>query len=203
MDLSSAKTRFYGAILSGGSAERLGGTPKGHLNTAAGMSIIGSLINAFSSAGVPDVVISANDLSAYRQYGCKVLPDKQLGVGPLAGIDSVLRYCSGKCDAVIIMPCDMPAITSNEIEILKDAFLKTDLPIAVAAEPDTLWHPLSLVIADGYANEISQAIEAGTRKISKVWRRIGAETVIFQDTSVFRNLNTPRDVETWKKKCRA
>ena len=203
MIISSANTSFYGAILSGGSAERLGGTPKGLLNNTGGMSIIDSLILAFNSAGISNVVISANDPAAYEQYNCKVLPDKHLDVGPLAGIDSILRYCSNKCDAIIIMPCDMPAITANDIETLKNAFLETDLPIAVAAEPDTLWHPLSLVIADGYANQISRDIAAGTRKVSKVWRQIGAETVIFNDTSIFQNLNTPRDVETWQKKCRA
>lgn len=203
MTISSATTRFYGAILSGGQAERLGGTAKGRLYNKGGMSIIDSLIQAYKSAGIYDVVISANDSRAYQQYNCKVLPDKHLGVGPLAGVESILNHCTGKCDAIIIMPCDMPEITSNEIEILKTAFLQTDLPIVVAAEPDTLWHPLSLVIADGYANEVSAAIAAGTRKVSKVWRKIGAETVIFKDTSIFKNLNTPSDVETWKKNCKA
>lgn len=46
MDISCVKPRIYGGILAGGSADRLGGKPKGLLNNRDGLSIIDDLINA-------------------------------------------------------------------------------------------------------------------------------------------------------------
>lgn len=46
MDINCVKTRIYGGILAGGSADRLGGKPKGLLDNRDGLSIIDGLINA-------------------------------------------------------------------------------------------------------------------------------------------------------------
>jgi molybdopterin-guanine dinucleotide biosynthesis protein A len=46
MDISCVKTRIYGGILAGGSADRLGAKPNGLLDNRDGLSIIDGLIIA-------------------------------------------------------------------------------------------------------------------------------------------------------------
>ena len=73
-------------ILAGGDARRLGNIPKGKLKFPDGTSIIQRLIDQLETAGIDNVAISANDLTAYGEFEKQIVTDKRIGIGPLAGL---------------------------------------------------------------------------------------------------------------------
>ena len=187
-----------GAILAGGRASRMGGVNKGMLSNQNGQSIIGYLINQMNLAGIKDVVISANDPSPYSDMRVQIVLDQQQDTGPIAGIAAVMKHYKDQCDGVMFVPCDVPNITANELISLKEAFASSKAKIVFAETDDFFWHPLCSVVHNDLADQILLAQNSDQRKVSRLWKQLGAETVKFSDASVFLNVNTLSDVNHWR-----
>ena len=186
-----------GAILAGGRAERYGGVAKGLLRVGS-ETIIGRALAAFAGAGVHDVVISANDGEPYGQFGRTIVPDLRSGLGPLGGVEAVLAALEGRAAAVAFLPCDLPGITAAELRALVCAFAAGSELLAVAVTDDSFWHPLCAVVHNAALPAISEALDGGERGVHRVWERLGARPVRFEDPGAFRNINTPRELERWR-----
>jgi molybdopterin-guanine dinucleotide biosynthesis protein A len=185
------------AILAGGQASRYGGRPKGLLELPGGASMIERVIGATAGAGIDDVIIVANDVAAYRGPGRPVIPDIREGLGPLAGIEAALEHYGRRCDGVLVLPCDLPAITAKEVAALTAAFA-TDLPPVVVAETeDGLRHPLCAVVRADVLAPVKHALDAGKLGVHHLWREVGAVPVVFPDPHPFLNINTPGGMEQW------
>jgi len=196
MGLSGCEIKVCGGILAGGQGKRLGGIAKGLIETASGESMIANIINQMHCCGVDDIVISANDGSAYERFGFDVVADLDGRiVGPLGGIEAVLNYYRGKCDAVVVMPCDLPNITSNEISDLIDRFISCPSPVVCARAADGN-HPLCAVVGVKMLDKISEAIALGQRRIMGLWIDNDVSVVDFDSEFAFFNINTPADVGT-------
>ena len=188
-----------GAILAGGNAYRMGGIAKGAVQFDSGISIVERLINEMSDAGLSDIVIIANDPKPYQDYGVEIISDIRKGIGPMGGIETGLDFFTGRSDAVMFVPCDLPQISASQISALKQAFVETDAPVVFAATGDFFWHPLCAVVHNDLAADISTAIDQGERKIRKVWQQVNAQRVLFPDESAFLNINSITDVNKWRK----
>jgi len=186
-----------GAILAGGRASRYGGTAKGLLE-CGGVRIIDRLIAEMKSSGVAEIIIIANDPQPYRSCGREIVPDLRTGIGPLGGIEAGLAHYAARCDAVLFLPCDLPAITANEISLLMNAFDAEGAPIVVAEDEGFFWHSLCTVVHTGLLDRICKAIDNGKRSVHRVWREFGAVAVHFDDPAPFFNVNTPDDMRRWQ-----
>ncbi len=118
-------------------------------------------------------------------------------MGPIGGIEAVLEYFAGRCDGVLLMPCDVPNIGAREIGALIDRFVSDDASVVIARSGVGRYHPLCAVVRDGMGKVVSDSIKAGERKVMNVWFANDASIVDFDDESVFHNINTHADLEEW------
>ena len=188
-----ATPRRCAAILAGGQAARYGGLAKGLLSAPGQRSLIARLIGVVTSFGVCETAIFATDAAPYAHLGLEVVPDRRPGLGPIAGIETALGHFGGRCEAVLLLPCDMPAITERELRALWAAFQKSKAPVALAQTPDGGWHPLCAIARADLGLAVSKAIDEGVRSVQQLWRLVGAVPVHFDDAAPFANINTPED----------
>ena len=191
------------AILAGGRANRLGGVAKGMLRLANGGTIIEHILAEAAAAGLTSMVVVANQPGAYRACGCRMVSDTRPGLGPLGGIETALLYFAGACENVLVLPCDLPAITAHEIAALRHAHLARRARLTVAQTPDLFWQPLCAVVHSALGPAISAALDRGIRSVQQVWQEIGPSAVQFADARPFLNVNTPEDMAAWSQEMRA
>jgi molybdopterin-guanine dinucleotide biosynthesis protein A len=193
--------RIVGAILAGGNASRLGGIAKGLLADAANTPWIGRLINELAKAGIPEVILSANMREQYARFGKTIVADLHADVGPLGGIEAVLQHLAGQCDAVLFVPCDLPNLSAAELRALVDAYAKRPPaaadPIVMAVTPENE-HPLCAVVPAATRAAVSAAIAGGSYSVVRLWRRLGAVTVRFDNPESLVNINTPEELKRWQ-----
>lgn len=175
--------KIAGAILAGGQAKRLNGIPKGNIEIND-KTIIANLIEAFSDAGITDIVISANNPEPYKKYNKTIIADVKANSGPLAGISAVLQKLQD-FDAVIFVPCDLPYITQDKILELINA-ISNHIVYAVTA---TQSHPLCVAIPTNMATEINKSLNKKQLKIIELWEQLNATPVVFTDENKFYNIN--------------
>ena len=188
-----------GAILAGGRARRFGNVPKGLIEIQPGLSIIAHEIEVMKAAGLQDLIIVSNDQKPYQGFGVAVVPDSKPGNGPLGGIETALGYFAPRYSGVLMLPCDLPAITAREITSLKTDFFETKARV-VFASVGSDWHPLCSVFHTGALADIRRAIDFGDLKIRHLWDRLGARNVEFDSPDAFYNINAPQDWKAWREK---
>jgi molybdopterin-guanine dinucleotide biosynthesis protein A len=189
--------RIAAAIIAGGKATRMGGVAKGMLRDDGGITIVQRLLDQINAAGITEVVISANDPSAYAEMKAPIVADRHADIGPLGGIEAVLSNLAPLCDCVLLLPCDLPNITADEILRLVRAFEESPGRVVFAhtAEGD---HPLCAIVPATVLPSVSAAIAAGEYGVGRLWRSLDAIPVEIDDESRMLNLNSPDDVRLWR-----
>ncbi len=190
--------KLSSAILAGGSASRLGGIPKGLLTDRNGISILAHSIAELVAAGITEVILSTADAAPYRHLNLPVVADLHPGIGPLGGIEAILTHLSARCDAVLLLPCDLPNIARNEILRLVEAHVAQPHRVVVAGTFSGE-HPLFAVVPLAFLSHISASIAAGRYGVQRLWKELGAKIVTIEDESRLANINTPEDLEQWRK----
>jgi molybdopterin-guanine dinucleotide biosynthesis protein A len=189
--------RIAGVILAGGHARRLGGMPKGTIRAGGQLSLIERLVVHMLRCGVEEIVVAANDAEPYAHLGCAIVPDKRTGAGPLAGVEAALEYFTGKYEAVLCLPCDLPSLSWKEISTLLAAFADTGGPVVFAQTEGPESHPLCAVVRTDLLDRISAALDRQERTVHDLWLRLAAVAVPFDNPAAFVNLNRPDDMEAW------
>jgi len=198
MSQGQPSCRIIAAILAGGKARRMGGFVKGMIEVAPGVPIVQRLIRQFSLAGIEEVVIVTCDPGPYLPYGRQIIPDLRPGMGPLGGIEAAIQHLAGRCDACCFLPCDLPGIGARELRALCDAFDPAADRVVYAQTGVFFDHPLCSVVHNALLPEISQALDRGERAVGRIWRRLGARAVHFDNDAAFLNVNTPEDLNGWR-----
>ncbi len=127
--------RIIGGILTGGTAGRMQGLPKGLLERTPGQTIIEYLLAEAAHVNLDPVLLLANEPEHYERFGMPVVQDLRRGQGPLGGIEAALSYAVNRrlADAVVFLPCDTPAIGRGEIARLRHSMELEPGGIKVAA----------------------------------------------------------------------
>ena len=191
--------RLGGAIIAGGKARRLGGLTKGLIAHDDGRSVVERLLGELADVGVQERVIVSNDRAPYAAMGTDVIGDLRPGEGPLAGIEAALSHLQGRCDATLILACDMPSVSANELQRLVDALWRDQLSVAYARTDENFCHTLCVAVDNRILSRVSATLDAGIRRPIKVWTSVPHKPVWFPDDTVFRNLNTKEDLTEWRR----
>ena len=195
---SAPKLIIKGAILAGGQGRRMGGLPKGALRCNGALSLVEQLLVEATRSGVEEMMIVANKPRAYAHVLCRIIPDRRINMGPVVGIEAALHHFDETCDAVLILPCDLPEISANEITALSNAFKEAGAPVVFAETADGQTHPLCAVISTGLRAHVSAAIDSGVLGAGDLWTQLGGTGVLFDKVDAFTNLNSPADVDAWR-----
>ena len=201
------RDRIAAAILAGGRASRYGGANKAALAAGAGRTILEHIAGELARAGVGEVIVCASGAVAEAARGGRLtaVEDKRPGLGPLAGVEAALSHFAGqsgadgpRLDATVLLACDMPGITSAVIDRLIEAFVASDARIVMAETPDFSWQPLCSVVHNGILMDVRSALNAEELGVGRLWRKLGAEAVRFDDDRPFFNVNRPEDLARWR-----
>jgi len=123
------------AILAGGRATRLGGALK-TLLVVGGQRIVDRQLAALRPL-FGEVIIVTNEPSPFADLGVPLVPDRQPGKGPLAGLDAALAYFGG-ASAVVCLAGDMPFLRPALLRFLRDAGPALALVPRLGGRPDPL-----------------------------------------------------------------
>ena len=197
MSLNRSKTRICGGILAGGTADRCGNIAKGLIEIEPGLTIIEHIAAQMKKAGVGEIVLSVIDTLPYQNLGFEMVTDKNCQIGPIGGIEALLGFFSGSCDAVLILPCDLPNITAVEIKKLIDMFSTAGPKVVVPRTAPGHFHPLCAVVSGEMKKTVTEAIKAGERKIMNIWRQNDVRIIDFKNERTFYNINTRSDLVRW------
>ncbi len=186
--------RVAAAILAGGKATRYGGTHKGLLRLPDGATIIERLLRAVRAAGIGEAVICANEAETYRYLGLPVIRDETRDAGPLGGIEAALLHFGGRIDGLLILPCDLPALTEQELTQLVSRFAEDPARIHFAAVEGGREEPLVAVVPFSVFDRVRATLAGGDRSVRRLWTSLGGVPVFFPDGAPFLNLNCPEDL---------
>lgn len=199
--MGRSRDKLAAAILAGGRASRYHGIDKGSVDAGDGRTILERTLAELALAGLTEVVICANEPTAYASLGRPIVPDRHPGVGPLGGIEAAMAHYAGRYDGTVLLPCDLPGITAAEIGHLAEAFRAGPAEVVVAATGESFWHPLCAVVHNSLLCEVTAAIGAGLLGAGRLWRRLGGRGVHFAEEAALFNVNTPADLRRWREGC--
>ena len=175
-------------ILAGGQGTRMNYQNKGLMNFQS-QPLVQHVISRLTPQ-VDDIVISANqDLKDYQQYNFPVVRDKSESVGPLSGILSASEFT--KHSTVLVVPCDMPFLPLNLVEVLSPALDGN----AVSISSNGQRQPLVCLLDALVISTIDDFLKSGQRSVDRWLQSINGKILPWDnDPEAFRNLNKTTDL---------
>jgi FdhD protein len=180
-------------ILAGGKSARFG-TPKS-LVPVDGIPLVAWLTEQIKKAGIDNIYLSTDETDVFSSIGFECILDEYKESGPLAGIHSALKKT--RADSILVLSCDMPKITSDEIAILLNSAIESDADLIYVSTP-LREHPLCAVYKKGILPAITNALEKRNLSVLDFCHEVKSELVFFNDETPFLNLNSPDDMKPEK-----
>jgi molybdenum cofactor guanylyltransferase len=191
------------AILAGGQSRRMG-TDKALLRPRPdGKGVLAIVIKAAGTVS-DDVFVVAPRRPAYVDLGCRLVPERALGAGPLSGVEAALR--AARHDRCLVLACDLPLLSASLLHRLTTWPCDRDALVPLVPDPfiDGGFRPQPLVAVyeRRCLSRVSALIDSGERRLGALLDRLdvcfippGALTEVDPDLRSFLNLNTPADLE--------
>ncbi|MBB2199167.1 molybdenum cofactor guanylyltransferase [Gluconacetobacter sp. 1c LMG 22058] len=197
-DLSSLSDNGTIVILAGGMGRRMGGCDKVLLPLGAGC-VLDRLVASLRPSCARLALNANGDPARFARWGVPVLPDRDVGSGPLGGVLCAVDWARTQGAAwVLTVPGDTPFVPPDLMRCL------TPAPrVAVAGGR---MHPLvaswPVNCRDRLHAWLADAREAGDHRALRVRdfaASIGMQPVVFaEEDDPFFNINTPED---WRAAC--
>ncbi|HLZ19478.1 MAG TPA: molybdenum cofactor guanylyltransferase [Smithellaceae bacterium] len=194
MDKNQSR-QISGILLSGGKNSRMG-TNKAFLEID-GIRLIDRTLDIYRQL-FAEIIIVTNDPLSYLEFSdAAVVTDIYKGKGPLCGIYTGLSYA--RTPYAFVSPCDMPFLNKDFISYLIGQSGKHDIIVPELPEG---YQPLHAIYSRNCLPNIKRLLLMDKLKITGFYRdmrvlTIGEEQIkpFNADGRLFRNLNTPEDVE--------
>lgn len=197
----SSNAEPLGAILAGGANSRFG-APKA-LAEVGGRRIIDRVRQAVADA-VRDVVLIANESAVFGDVDLPTRRDRITGMGPLAGIETALRWAvEMEGPGALVVACDMPFVSAS---LLRQIVGRATAGEADAVVPESTgrrgMEPLCAWYSVRCLDAVERALASGERSLVALVGSVLAERIALADVRrfgepdvLFLNVNTPADLE--------
>ncbi|HWD97797.1 MAG TPA: molybdenum cofactor guanylyltransferase [Bryobacteraceae bacterium] len=153
-----------------------------------------ALVAAEALGAVCHSVSLVGDPERYQILGLPVVSDRSRGSGPLSGIEAALgATCS---DWNLIAACDMPSLDSALLRQLAESAAND---AAIPRYPDGRIEPLCALYHRRSHAAAAAALAAGARRVSDFIARLTVRYIEVADSRPFLNLNTPEDLENYRR----
>jgi molybdopterin-guanine dinucleotide biosynthesis protein A len=189
-----------GAILAGGASRRFG-SPKA-LAIVGGRTIVERVRDAMEAA-VGRVVLIAYDREMAAALGVQSRPDLHPGCGPVAGIETALRWAEeeGRPGA-LVAACDMPFLDARALRLLVDFARSDPSAEAVAVRTaDGRKPPLCAWLSVRCLPAAERVVAGDDRSFAALLSLVATARVPVDDIArirspetMFFNVNTPDDL---------
>lgn len=190
-----------GVVMAGGRNTRYGGLKA--FAEVHDRRIVDRVIGALKSA-TDDIVVIANDTSAYASLGLPIRSDESADGAALAGLLTALHWSrERKCSGVLTAACDMPFLTGPLLQRLLTYGQERDADIVVPESGGRRGvEPLCAFYCNTCALPIERAIARNDLRMIGFYHEVRtiqlplAEVQTFGDPEVlFMNVNTPEDLQ--------
>lgn len=182
------------AILAGGRARRFNGRDKSAL-VVEGRAILDRQLDALAS--LTDDILLVAGAAGFRRPGLRLVADRRLGAGPLAGLEAALE--SARDEHLLVLACDMPFVTTGFLAYLLSLAPQAD---AVVPRTDRGYHPLCAVYSRACREPATRRLDEGRLAMQDLLDDVRTLTVerdvIARHGDVERllaNVNTPADFD--------
>jgi len=181
-----------GFITAGGLSSRMG-RDKAWLRLGD-KALIEHIIDALNPVTSSLSIIANNP--EYNRLGLPVFADTNQGIGPMEAIRTALA--NSTTPRIVLAGCDMPFVTSELFRFLIE--LPSNHQAIVPIGPDGIKEPLCAVYSAQTLESVTQLIERGERKVSRLFETIPTRFVRFDEIAhlsnaaiFFENINTPEE----------
>jgi molybdenum cofactor guanylyltransferase len=181
-------------ICVGGRGLRMGGVQKALLRAPdTGESLVARSVRLGRELGCEVVLLGAAELGA-AAAGTLQLPDAAPGLGPLAGLQSLLTHAGDQ--AALLLACDMPYVT----RALLARLLHEPAEGAVLAPRDPgsgKWEPLcARYQSASVAPVLASALAQGERSFQGLFQRLNVRELSLdeRERGALRDWDTPEDM---------
>ncbi|HUT23674.1 MAG TPA: NTP transferase domain-containing protein [Sumerlaeia bacterium] len=192
-------------ILAGGESSRMG-TDKALLRVRSrdrssgeetgDLTIVERLRDALSPL-CGEILLSSNSPERHGFLGLPIVPDEERGQGPLMGLYSALRASSSAVNFVV--GCDVPELDAAFARRLFEIAESTNCDAVVPVTTQGRLEPLMAVYRKDLAGPMGRCLGEGVRRMRDFLSRCRVETLPLDDAPWRRNLNTPEDVEAYRR----
>ncbi len=181
-------------LLSGGESRRMG-RDKALLPHQKGGVWLTAMIEQLMPLGLPVVVVSRHQVHAdvlAHQSDLKFVLEPPPWNGPLQALNCVLS--SGSEGAWLVLPVDMPRLTTVVFQQLIDAWRRHPNKVAVAHDGERL-QPLLAIIPSGspFRTSLSEQLSRGCYRWLDWLDRVPYESVVLPSGCLL-NANQPKDL---------
>ncbi len=178
--------RFTGIILAGGKSTRMGRDKA--LMKWKGKPFIQHAIDAAKPL-CQNLIISGNQ-SPLNDFGVQVVKDLRQDEGPVTALVSCFRQI--KTEAAIVLSCDVPQITTGDLELLQKHH-QSDNDVTLYSFLDKQM-PLVAIYNRSSFQAFEIAFRSGQRKLFNILDGLRICEVAFTGKQGLYNINTTKDL---------
>jgi molybdopterin-guanine dinucleotide biosynthesis protein A len=182
--------RVAGFVLTGGKSSRMG-------QNKARLRIDSQFLVELVARAVADAagnVTLVGDPGAFADLPIECLMDLRPGLGPLAGLESLLA--SGRAEFNLVVACDMPGVKSADLGRLLAICEQTGALCAMAVDHSGRRHPLCAVYRCNCLPFVKSALDGGRLRLLDLVEELKAVEV--RMNSSLSNVNTPEQWAAWQ-----
>lgn len=180
------------AILAGGKSSRMGFNKE--LLEVDNKKLIHSNIIALEEI-FEEVIIVTNNPKYYNKFNVRTVKDIYFQKGPLSGIHSALTY--GKSKYIYILPCDIPFIDLEFVELLKEEVNISKKDVVVGRKGRFI-EPFNGFYSKKIIKEIEKNLETERLSIHSLLEKVKVEYIDLEKINIgvdiFLNLNTKEEL---------
>jgi len=192
MNRKPAKPPLSGVVLAGGRAGRLSGRDKTKLQFGR-QTLLERTLKILDPI-CDEKLISSNSINNYP--GCRVVPDRVEGQGPLGALYSCLL--AARNPNLLIVATDMPFITIKALAKLWQE--RAGFDVVIPRSPDGM-QPLAALYSKSCLTAIDRQLQKNNFKIRSFFPEIRVKVINCLDfpeiyhKHIFLNINSPDDLE--------
>ncbi len=175
-----------GIVLAGGQSRRMG-QDKNFL-PVRGRPMIQHIVEQVAP-WVDEVLIVATDSDKFAFLRCRVVPDRQVGIGPLMGLCSCLA--ESKHELNLVTACDIPELDPHFLMRMMDAAPGSDIVMPVSS--GGRFEPLLAVYRKSVGGVAEQVLSRGGRRMADLFGLVKVKSIGMDESGWYRNVNTMED----------
>lgn len=183
--LTHNRPTVTGAVLVGGRSLRFGSDKA--LFAVGDRSMARVVADIMFTAHIKDVFVVGDSQVVADALGLSLIADLYPGQGPLGGLVSVMREVS--TEILCVLPCDVPGIHTDRIELLVDAISHSDeVDMAVLMTTREHWLCSSWRVSTCLP-VLEECFNAGERAIHRAAGALAVQRVVATEEEMI-NINT-------------
>lgn len=193
------KVKIALIVLAAGSSRRMRGVPKQTLEVGGKSLLRRAAELAAATEFSPKIIVLGKNFEKLKaeiaDLPVKAVFNSESSVGVSSSIKTGLRAVSAQtADALIVMLCDQPLLTTENLFALRDSFLKNQSLIVASAYENTIGVP-ALFSRAVFGELMNLQNDEGAKKVIEKYR---AETVFISAPEAAFDVDTPEAYEKLK-----